>query len=148
MNKSLLLAPLFFLSHYAYSQDTPETLVTGFFKEYSKAPSKAVENLYSTNTWVLRNRDAVEQIKSEINKLTPEYVGQYYGYEFIVKKQIAGNFVLQSYLVRYDRQPLRFTFEFYKANDKWFLYSFKFDSNLDDELGESAKLNYLPTVVK
>ena len=147
MKKVLLFSLLFLFARYSFSQDTPEILVANFFKAYPQGPAKAVEKLYNTNPWVSRNMDAVEGLKNEINKLTPEYVGKYYGYELIVKRQIATSFILQSYLVRYDRQPLRFTFEFYKANDKWFLYAFKFDTNLDDELEESAKLNYLPASV-
>lgn len=148
LKKIIYLLLLSFFAQYSYAQDNPETLVAKFFKEYPKGPAKAVENLYSTNPWVLRNRDAVDQLKGEIAKLTPDYVGKYYGYELIVKRQIASSFTLHSYLVRYDRQPIRFTFEFYKADDKWFLYSFQFDTNLDDELEESAKLQYLTPVEK
>ncbi|GAB2942679.1 hypothetical protein GCM10027048_04140 [Hymenobacter coalescens] len=141
--KKLLLLVLLLVSAKSYAQQNPDELVTAFFQEYPKGPAKALETLYTTNPWVSRNKDAVEQLKSEINKLTPDFVGRYYGYEPIMTKRIANSFVLKSYLVRYDRQPLRFTFEFYKANDKWFIYAFKFDTNLDDELEESAKLNYL-----
>ncbi|MBH8556486.1 hypothetical protein [Hymenobacter negativus] len=148
MHRIFLLILLCFFAQYSYGQDNPELLVDKFFKEYTRGPAKAVETLYTTNPWALRNRDAIDQIKNEINKLTPDYVGQYRGYELIVKRQVATSFVLHSYLVRYDRQPLRFTFEFYKAEDKWFLYSFQFDSNLDNELEESAKLNYFPSAVR
>jgi hypothetical protein len=51
--------------------------------------------------------------------------------------------MLYSYLVKYDRQPLRFIFKFYKPNDKWVLYSYALDDSLDDEIQEAAKLYYL-----
>ncbi len=51
--------------------------------------------------------------------------------------------MLYSYLVKYDRQPLRFIFKFYKLNDKWVLYSYALDDSLDDEIQEAAKLYYL-----
>ncbi|MCC3157017.1 hypothetical protein LJ737_07195 [Hymenobacter sp. 15J16-1T3B] len=139
-----LFAFLFLLvgAHLAQAQDTPDSLIDKFFKEYAKTPVQAVENLYMTNPWTGRNKDAIENLKSGVSKLTPEFVGKFYGYEPIVQKQVATSFVLRSYLVKYDRQPLRFTFQFYKANDKWFLYAFKFDTNLDDEVEEAAKLNY------
>ncbi|RTQ52560.1 hypothetical protein EJV47_05990 [Hymenobacter gummosus] len=133
---------LLFSTTLAQAQDTPDSLIDKFFKEYSKSPVQAVENLYSTNPWVSRKKDAVENLKGEIGKLTPDYVGKFYGYEPIVTRKIANSFVLRSYLIKYDRQPLRFTFEFYKANDKWFLFSFKFDTKIDDEIEEAAKLNY------
>ena len=46
-------------------------------------------------------------------------------------------------MVKYDRQPMRFTFKLYKPNDKWILFSFKIDVDLDDELEQAAKLYYL-----
>ncbi|TPG66658.1 hypothetical protein [Hymenobacter nivis] len=148
MKKILLLSLLTFLTHYSYCQSTPESIVAEFFKEYPKGPAKAVETLYATNPWSTRNRDGIEQIKSEVNKLTLDYVGKYHGYEPITKRHAGNSFALHSYLVRYDRQPLRFTFEFYKADDKWIVYAFKFDSNIDDELEESAKLNYFSSEPK
>ena len=50
--------------------------------------------------------------------------------------------ILKSYLVKYDRQPIRFTFQFYKPNKEWRIHSFKYDGNIDDEIEEAAKLYY------
>lgn len=52
--------------------------------------------------------------------------------------------MLQSYLLRYDRQLIRFTFQFYKPDKEWMLYSLSFDVTLDDEVEEAAKMFYLP----
>jgi hypothetical protein len=82
-------------------------------------------------------------MKNEVNKYTVDYVGKYYGNELITKKQFSESFVLYSYVFKYDRQPIRFIFKFYKPNDKWMLYSMKIDRDLDDEIEQSAKLYYL-----
>ncbi len=132
-----------FLSITAYGQTSPEDLIKNFFNTYSKNSGKAIEDLYSTNPWSVRIKDGIEGIKKEVNSYTPEYVGKYYGYELIAKKQLSESFVLYSYLVKYDRQPMRFIFKFYKPDAKWTLYSFKIDSNLDAELEEAAKLYFL-----
>ena len=127
----------------SFAQTTPDEILQRFFTEYKKNPAHAVDEIYSTNPWAGRFRDAIEQMKNTVSKYTVDYVGQDYGNELIVKKQLAGSFVLYSYLMKYDRQPLRFIFEFYKPNDKWMLYSMKIDGNMDDELEQAAKIYYL-----
>jgi hypothetical protein len=67
-------------------------------------------------------------------------MGKYYGNEIIITKKFSESFILYSYLVKYDRQPMRFIFKFYKPNDKWVLYSYALDDNLDNEIQEAAKL--------
>jgi hypothetical protein len=81
-------------------------------------------------------------MKKEINGYTEDYIGKYYGYNLITKKQSTENFVLYSYMVRYDRQPLKFIFEFYRPDNVWMLFSFKIDSNLDEDVEQVAKLFY------
>lgn len=143
MKKLLLLSLFFTLSMNTFAQASPQEIINIFFKVYVNNTSKAIDDIYSTNPWTIRIKDAIENMKKEVNGYTTDYVGKYYGYEVITKKQFSESFVLYSYLVRYDRQPMRFTFEFYKPNDKWTLYSFKIDSELDDEIEQAAKLYYL-----
>ncbi|MBI5916723.1 MAG: hypothetical protein HY842_15200 [Bacteroidetes bacterium] len=127
----------------AFAQTTPDEMVAKFFTDFKIDKGNAVKNIYQTNTWMSKASDAISNMVGEVEKLTPDYVGEYYGYSLICKKQLSDCFVLQSYIVRYDRQPLRFTFEFYKPDEEWQLYSSSFDVNLDDELEEAAKVYYL-----
>jgi len=143
MRKLLLLFLFFNMSLNTFAQASPQEIINNFFKVYVNNTSKAIDDIYSTNPWTIRIKDAIESMKKEVNGYTTDYVGKYYGYEEITKKQFSESFVLYSYLVRYDRQPMRFTFEFYKPNDKWTLYAFKIDSELDDEIEQAAKLYYL-----
>lgn len=143
MKRSILIT-VFILSVFnVLGQDKGEDIINIFFKQYETNPTKAVEDIFNTSPYNGRMRDGIDNIKNELSKLTIDYVGKYYGHELIVKKQLSGSFVLYSYLIKYDRQPLRFIFKMYKPNDKWMLYSFKYDSNLDDELEQAAKLYYL-----
>ena len=143
MKRIILISFVTLYSMTIFGQSSPDELISTFFKEYAKMPSKAVENIYATNPWTSRIKDGIETMKNEVNKYTIEYVGKYYGYELITKKQFSESFILYSYMVKYDRQPMRFIFKCYKPNDKWTLYSFKIDSDLDDEIEQSAKLYYL-----
>jgi hypothetical protein len=45
-----------------------------------------------------------------------------------------------TYIVKYDREPLRFTFFFYKPKDVWRVSNFSYDENISDELEEAAKV--------
>jgi len=143
MKKIIILATVTFISLTTFGQSKPDDLINNFFKEYAKTPAKAVEDIYATNPWTSRIKDGIETMKNEVNKYTVDYVGKYYGYELITKKQFSESFILYSYMVKYDRQPMRFIFKLYKPNDKWTLFSFKIDSDLDDEIEQSAKLYYL-----
>ncbi|WJJ95216.1 hypothetical protein [Algibacter luteus] len=126
-----------------FAQSSPQSLINDFFETYEKDAGKAVKDLYSTNIWTERIKDDIDKIIGTVNGFTESYMGKYYGYELITFKKFAESFILYSYLVKYDRQPLRFIFKFYKPNDKWVLYSYALDDSLDDEIQEAAKLYYL-----
>ncbi len=143
MKKLFILTIVTFISLTNFGQSNPEEMINTFFKEYAKIPSKAVEDIYLTNPWTSRIKDGIESMKNEVNKFTIDYVGKYYGYELITKKQFSESFILYSYMVKYDRQPIRFIFKLYKPNDKWTLFSLQIDANLDDEIEEAAKLLYI-----
>lgn len=141
--KKLLIVLLISTSANLFSQSSSQDLIDDFFATYEKDAGKAVKELYETNKWTERIKDDIDKIIGTVNSFTESYMGKYYGYEIITKKKFAESFELYSYLIKYDRQPIRFIFKFYKPNDKWVLYSYAFDDNLDDEIQEAAKLYYL-----
>lgn len=141
--KKLLLVILFITSSLVSAQDNPQILLDQFFSTYEQDPGKAVKELYETNKWTERIKDDIDNIISTVNGFTESYMGEYYGYELITTKKFAESFVLYSYLVKYDRQPIRFIFKFYKPNNKWVLFSYALDDSLDDEIQEAARLYYL-----
>ncbi len=125
------------------SQDTPILLIDKFFDDYEKIDiSTALDNLYETNTWVARDMVVQLKAKMKLELENEEFIGKMYGYETLAIKSVNSSLKLYSYLVRYDRQPIRFTFQFYRPNDKWMIYSFKYDAELPDELEESARMYY------
>ncbi|MGL3000481.1 hypothetical protein [Flavobacterium sp. RSSB_23] len=141
--KKLLFIILISISGNLFAQSEPQNLLNIFFKAYEKDAGKAVKELYATNKWTERAKDDIEKIVGIVNGFTESYMGKYNGYEIITTKKFSESFMLYSYLVKYDRQPIRFIFKFYKPSDKWVLYSFSLDDNLDDEIQEAAKLFYL-----
>ncbi len=90
-----------------------------------------------------RNQDGIQNLKTQLANMQ-SLIGEYYGYEAITKKTAGSSFELYSFMVKYDRQPLRFTFEFYKPKDKWIVFGFSYDEDIDDEVEEAAKAYRLP----
>jgi hypothetical protein len=141
--KKLLIVLLISISVNLFAQSSPQDMINNFFATYEKDAGKAVRELYATNKWSERIKDDIDKIVGTVNGFTESYIGKYYGYEIITTKKLSESFELHSYLVKYERQPIRFIFKFYKPNDKWVLYSYTLDDNLDDEIQEAAKLYYL-----
>lgn len=138
---TLVLIALF--STQCFAQINPDRIVESFFKEYEKEGStKALNTLYESNKWIDPNGSALISLKEQMETLTEDFIGKFRGYELIVEKKLADSYILRSYLVKYDRQPIRFTFQFYRPDKEWMLFSFKYDGNIDDEIEEAAKLYY------
>ncbi len=141
MNKLKLILPIVLFSLTISAQNQPKDIADTFFNDYKeKGADVALDNLYKTNNWISRNGDAVTQLKSQMMGLSKDFIGEYYGKELILEKRLSDSYILLSYLVKYDRQPLRFTFQFYKPNGEWRIQSFSYDGDIDDEIVESAKL--------
>lgn len=139
MKNILILLVALLLSSSAYCQQKTEAeLLDQFFETYEKNPIKAIDNLYKTTKWIDRKGDEVENLKARILQII-ELIGGYHGEEFITKEYYGSSFVSYIYVMKYDRQPIRFTFDFYKPNDTWFIFSFRFDDSLNDDLREYMK---------
>lgn len=140
--KITILILTFFSISSVLAQDSPDEIVEAFFNKYKNEGSTvAINYLYDLNDWVSKSSDDVIALKNQMNNLTEDYVGKYYGYEHILDKHLSDCYELKSFVVKYERQPLRFTFQFYKPNDKWMFHGFSFDTNLTEEIKESARLH-------
>ncbi|MEN8788271.1 MAG: hypothetical protein ABF293_07120 [Flavobacteriaceae bacterium] len=122
------------------AQRTDKEITDEFFKLYAIEPMKAFDYAFATNQWLTRNPDAVDNLKNQYNNLLP-LIGNYHGYELIAEKNIGGNLKLASFMVRYDRQPIRLSFVLYRPDDRWQVQNLKYDDRLSNELEESANQN-------
>jgi hypothetical protein len=122
------------------AQSTTDEMTKEFFSIYGESPQNAVDYIFNTNKWMAeKNMEGIENLKGQLNILLGQ-VGGYCGHEKITEKSLGESFKLISYMIKYDRQPVRFTFIFYKPKDNWEIQNFQFDDNLDDELEEAAKV--------
>ena len=139
MKKALYLSLLVILPITGYSQETPDDFIKRFFETFQNNTDKALDDIYATNVWTSEMKDAINSMKKTI-KNYPMEMGKYYGSDFITKQKCTERFLLYSYMARYDRQPMKVVFQFYKANDKWILYSLNFSADLDDDVEAAEKL--------
>lgn len=120
-----------------------QIVVDNFFESYkNESTNDALGNLFSTNKLFANNSIEVNNVKSLLAEQISD-IGSYRGYEFIGSRKVANSIELYTYLVKYDVKPLRFTFIFYKALDKWNLFSFKFDDDIILELEDAGKVYLL-----
>lgn len=118
------------------AQEKPEDVTKQFFELFeSKGSDAAVDYVFATNKWLNSDQTTIDNIKAQLKKGIA-IIGQYYGFELAERKTLGESFILLSYILRYDRQPIMFTFILYKPNDKWQIQNLKFDDRLDDNIVE------------
>lgn len=115
-----------------------EGYIHEFFNKYKDENSdKALDYIFSTNKLVEKNQ--LESMKSKVDSVNLLW-GKITGITLIVEKDISKDLVLFSYLVKYEKAPLRFTFIFYRPQNNWMLYRFLYDDSAVDELEDAAKI--------
>jgi len=107
-----------------------------FFAIYATNPDSAIVFCFKSNKWI--PPDSLTGIKLMLKSLINQ-LGIYCSYELITTKKITNSYVLIRFLVKYERQPIRFSFIFYKANKAWQLQHFKYDLDFDTELEDAGK---------
>ena len=140
----LVILFLITVSNSLTGQDSLDKMMETFFGQYEMTPVAAVDSLFHSNPYLReKNPDGVNQVLDRLStSLT--LVGDYRGYELIATKTVGSRMELRSYLVYYDRQPIRFLIAFYRVDDRWRLYSFEFNDTIKDELIEAATYYRLP----
>ena len=134
----LSLALFILLPCYAYAGDY-NTEIAKFFTLYESGKKiEAVDTLYSTNPWMSKASDAIQNIKTQLQGIE-KIVGNYNGKELLGELNIKNRFVHVTYIALYDRQPVRMEFEFYRPRNDWIIYSYAFDINFDNELESGAR---------
>lgn len=139
--KKLMLFCLLTSSLTVCAQDDPQKIIDQFFTLYkTKGANEAVDYIFSNNKWIVEeSKDQIETVKFKLNG-TLKLLGKYYGFDLVNKKTIGEHMALYTFMVRYDRQPLRFSLLFYKPSNEWTLYNFSYDDGFGEELKEAAKV--------
>jgi hypothetical protein len=146
MKKILLtLCPLLLFIYTAKAQvqqQNPTDISKKFFELYAAKPLDAIDYLFSDVKKNKQVSDDITAIKKNL-KMTIDQDGVNNGYELITEKSVGANLKLQSYMVKYDKQPVRFIFIYYRPKDVWKIYTFQFNTNMDEELTSAAAVDQL-----
>lgn len=142
MKNLLIIAFAFLIVNPSFSQVDEQDILDTFFETFKTNPTDAVDYLYGTSKWIDGDGDAVRQIKARFSNIE-ELLGEYVGEEVLSKARLGTSYVSYVYFAKFERQPLRLSFEFYKAKDDWAIFSFKFDDSFGDDFEEVTKYIYM-----
>ncbi len=142
-------AAFFVLGHCPlFGQQTPTSsayneITERFFLLYEQGkPADAVNYVFGLNPYMSRKADDVQNLRTQLSNMV-SLLGEYRGNEKITEKALGSKFVHLVYLAYHDRQPVRFTFQFYKPRDTWMTYTFTFEDRFAAELTEAAKADLI-----
>lgn len=123
-------------------EQNPTDISKKFFEIYAAKPLDAIDYLFADVKKIKQVSDDITAIKKNL-KMTIDQDGVNNGYELITEKNVGANLKLQSYMVKYDKQPVRFIFIYYRPKDVWKIYTFQFNTNMDEELTSAAAVDQL-----
>lgn len=124
----LLLAPVM---HLAAQETTYQGVIDKFFSIYKDdGPEKAIDFIFSTNPYLEPNSDQVTAIKLKLATAVA-VIGEYYGFDSVDVKELGPSMAVGTYMVRYKRQPLFFTFILYKPDKIWQIQTLRFDDKIE-----------------
>ena len=108
MNRFLLLLMTLPMMGAACAQLTPDQMIREFFGHYSTGKAeKALDELYGHSEWMDRKSDDVRNLKMQLLSIGG-LLGEYRGYQLLGSKDLLSDLVVYDYMVKFDRQPVRF----------------------------------------
>ncbi|MBD1873608.1 hypothetical protein H6F75_08945 [Nodosilinea sp. FACHB-131] len=120
--------------------------IDGFFERIKQGKySEALDYIYQDNPWIQNQRDQLQSIRTQVSSL-PELLGMYQGHEKLVEEDLAGRLVRVDYIVFFDRQPMRFEFQFYNSNGAWRIQNFSFQEDLSQWLEDKVRTKYFSSL--
>jgi hypothetical protein len=126
---------LLFISFVSLGQiSSPKTNIDKFFKDIaSDGTDAAVAQAFASNKWMSQSSDAIKNLQDQMATLTPETFGNYQGFEVVKEKKLGESYFFYVVMAKFDRQPIRFIFEYYKPSAKWVLHGLSFDVKMEEE---------------
>ncbi|MCS7205901.1 MAG: DUF3887 domain-containing protein [Leptospiraceae bacterium] len=139
MKKFLFLFFLFMFS--LTSQDVgTDRIIQNFFSLYAERGSEtALDYLFANNPVLYNKVESISSLKKTFLNIE-KVIGSFKSYEIIFHDNVQDTLQIYIVIVKYERQPLRYLFVFYKPEKKWITYRFEIDTKYPD--------NYIEYILK
>lgn len=132
-----LLAALLITGN-VFSQSEPKDIIKKFFDIYRLQESnEAIDYLFTNSPYAEEIVEGIDDLKRKVKKQISQ-IGLYYGFDLIGERKAGPNIIMYTYIVRHARQPIVFSFSFYKPNTKWNLHNFKYTNFSFDDFKEES----------
>lgn len=126
------------ISFNSFSADYQQE-INNFFDLYKKDKiEEAVDSIYGSNEYVTSIPDQIKNVKTQLKALKG-LVGELNHLGKLDTYVVGDSFVHVTYLATYDRQPVRYEFQFFKVKSGWRIYSFSFDDDLSEIQKQARK---------
>ena len=143
MNKFFLIFTFLLYSACALAAQKASSDITNkFFEIFENDALKAMDYAFATNPYLETEELAIETLKNKYKKAISQ-TGTYLGFEKIMEKDIVDRYKVCSFLLRYEKMPIRFTLIMYRAKDTWCVNQLYYDSSMQVELEASIKQDRL-----
>ena len=133
----IALSFLFSCNPAPHSNPETEKIVNDFFDTYRNSPKKAIVTLLAKNRWIT-NEDT-NKLVVQLDELLGQ-IGKFQGQELIRQDSYGKNILQYVYIAKYERQPLKFIFRFYRPNDAWDFHSFNYEVDFMNALDEISDI--------
>lgn len=139
-NHFFILLFLFIIIPIFSQSNEPEKIVDNFFESYKeKGIEQAVDYLFSNNPILYNKVDSIKNLKNTLINIE-KVLGKYKDYYVIHNKRYYDSLQIILVFVKYEYQPLRYLFVFYKSDRKWITYRFEIDTKYPD--------NFIDEIIK
>lgn len=130
----LLLSLCFFnIKMTVNAQESPEDIMDYFFTVFKNDTGKAIEYIFSTNPQIDPKQQGINSIKEGL-ETHRKLLGNYYGYDLASKYYVGTVYAKYSYVLKYERQPVKIVVVFYKPSNKWKVQSMNLYSDVEGDL--------------
>ncbi len=137
----IFLAGIMFISlDRICAQQIPDEINNMFFKILEdKSPEKAFNYLYDDNRALEHNKDIINANKTGFINLTKQF-GDYFGFEQLNKEETGKSIAKYTFLLKYEKSPVKVAFTYYKPNDKWKVLEVFYSVQVEDRPGGMRQL--------
>lgn len=123
------------MSHASEYQDD----IDNFFDLFQQGKvEEAVSSIYKSNPYVSSIPDQIINVKNQLSSLSG-LVGKLSTINKIDTYKVGNSIVHVTYIATYERQPVRFEFQFFRVKEGWRIYSLSFDDSIDNEIKMLAR---------